>query len=305
MVQRIRYLNLFLLLLLLPLSAFLIRNYLLYRHTPHGGAPVRLNRTSPPAERPLHRYAPIIETALFPTSARELTPIGSVERSGEKSKVYDIGKAKNITLLGVVVGLEGYAIFKDKGSGKEELFTVGDDVFSAGILKEVTEDGAVLEVGTRQVAFALPKENMKRYVPSPSGYGKGNSMEGQRDTASTPTPGRSLKYSRQVGAGEWVINRRAVMNALEDMGQVLTAARITPHMAGGKVEGFMITEIRPRGIFDALGLKNGDVLVRVNNYDMVSPERAMQVLSGLKGANEINLDLIRGGTKTSFHYQVR
>jgi general secretion pathway protein C len=95
------------------------------------------------------------------------------------------------------------------------------------------------------------------------------------------------------------------MNALEDMSQVLTDARITPHMAGGKVEGFIVTEIKPRGIFDALGLKNGDVLIRVNNYDIVSPERAIQVLSGLKGANEVDLDLIRGGKRMSFHYQVR
>lgn len=303
MVQRIRYLNLFLLLLLLPLSALLIRNYLIYRHTPHGGAPARFSRQPPPAEHRLSRYAPIIETALLPTSSRELTPIGKVERGSEKNKVYDMGKAKTITLLGVVVGLEGYAIFNNKASGQEDLFSVGDDVFGAGVLKEVMKGGAVLEMGTRQVSFTIPKEDMKQYVPSPSGYSPSNKVEGRN--ATSPTPGRSLRYSRQVGAGEWVINQRAVMNALEDMSQVLTDARITPHMAGGKVEGFIITEIKPRGIFDALGLKNGDVLIRVNNYDIVSPERAIQVLSGLKGANEVDLDLIRGGKRMSFHYQVR
>ncbi len=303
MVQRIRYLNLFLLLLLLPLSALLIRNYLIYRHAPRGGTPVGFSRQSPPAEHRLNRYAPIIETALFPTANERLTPIGRVERAGEKGKVYDIGKAKSLTLIGIVVGLEGYAIFENKASGEEELFKVGDDVFGAGVLKEVMKGEAVLEVGTRQVSFTIPKEDMKQYVPSPSGYSQSSKPEGRITPSSTP--GRSLRYSRQVGAGEWVINQRAVMNALEDMSQVLTDARITPHMAGGKVEGFIVTEIKPRGIFDALGLKNGDVLIRVNNYDIVSPERAMQVLSGLKGANEVNLDLIRGGKRTSFHYQVR
>jgi len=303
MVQRIRYLNLFLLLLLLPLSAFLVRNYLIYRHKPHGGTSIRFNRTPPPVGPKLSRYEPILENALFPTSTRKLTPIGRVGRGGEESKPHDMGKAKRITLLGVVVGLEGYAIFEDKGTGKEELCTVGDDVFGAGTLIEVANVGAALEVGGRRVSFTIPKESMKRYVPSPSGLSPGNRGAGRSETSSVPT--RSLKYSRQVGTGEWVINRRAVMSALEDMSQVLTDARIVPHMADGKVEGFIVTEIKPRGIFGALGLKNGDVLISVNNYDMVSPEKAIQVLSGLKGANEIDLDLIRGGTRRSFHYQVR
>jgi general secretion pathway protein C len=80
---------------------------------------------------------------------------------------------------------------------------------------------------------------------------------------------------------------------------------MTPVTRGGKVDGFRITEIRPAGIFDAIGLKNNDVLKRVNNYEMTSPERAIQVLSALKGERNFTIDIERNGARMSLNYRVR
>jgi len=303
MIQRIRYVNLLLLLLLCLFSVFLIRSYLLYRHASQVTTPAKYKRTVLPAEHRLNRYSPIIEDALFPTATTKLTPIDMVDHGAPGGKVYDNKRANALTLLGIVVGLDGYAIFENKASGKEDLFQVGDDVFGAGVLKEVGEKEAVLDVGGRLVPFQLPRDDMRRYAPSAADSGLSPQVKARG--APPAAPGSAPRFSRQVSKNEWVIDQRAVLKSLDDMSQVLTDARITPRMAGGEVEGFVITEIKPRGIFDALGLKNGDVLMRVNNYDIVSPERAIQVLSGLKGANEVNIDLIRGGQNMSFHYQIR
>jgi general secretion pathway protein C len=73
----------------------------------------------------------------------------------------------------------------------------------------------------------------------------------------------------------------------------------------GAVEGFLVTEIRPRGIMDAIGLKNGDILKRVNGYELTSPERAVQVLTALKGQTSFKIDIVRGGQNLSFGYEVR
>ncbi|MBI5748319.1 MAG: general secretion pathway protein GspC, partial [Nitrospinae bacterium] len=43
----------------------------------------------------------------------------------------------------------------------------------------------------------------------------------------------------------------------------------------------------------------------VNNYDIDTPERAIQVISGLKGETRVNLDLMRDGQRVSFNYQIR
>jgi type II secretion system protein C len=89
------------------------------------------------------------------------------------------------------------------------------------------------------------------------------------------------------------------------MGTVLTAARLTPVVRGGAVEGFLVTEVKPRGIMDAIGLKNEDILKRVNGYAITSPERAVQVLTALKGQTSFELDIVRRGQNMSFHYLVR
>ena len=107
--------------------------------------------------------------------------------------------------------------------------------------------------------------------------------------------GAGLKYSKKTGDNRWVISQKAVLNALDDMGSVLTSARLTPRVKNGVVEGFLVTEIKPRGIMDAVGLKNGDILKRVNGYEMTSPERAIQVLTALKGETSFDLDIVRNG----------
>jgi general secretion pathway protein C len=88
------------------------------------------------------------------------------------------------------------------------------------------------------------------------------------------------------------------------MSKVLSDARLTPVFTEGKAEGFRVTEIKPRGVFDAIGLRNGDILKRVNGYEMTTPEKAVQVLTALKGQRSIDLDVVRNGARMSFHYDI-
>jgi len=89
------------------------------------------------------------------------------------------------------------------------------------------------------------------------------------------------------------------------MGQAMTDARLTPSMKDGKVEGFRVTEVRSGGIFSLVGLKNSDVLLRINDFPIDSPEKAIQSLSVLKGQSRIKLDLLRDGRPASLTYDIR
>ncbi|MEF9475128.1 MAG: hypothetical protein L0958_00180 [Candidatus Mariimomonas ferrooxydans] len=63
--------------------------------------------------------------------------------------------------------------------------------------------------------------------------------------------------------------------------------------------------MKPGGIYQNLGLRNRDVLLRINGLDLSTPEAAMQAMSALKGMNTINLDIIRNGSKMTLGYQIR
>jgi general secretion pathway protein C len=52
-------------------------------------------------------------------------------------------------------------------------------------------------------------------------------------------------------------------------------------------------------------MKNGDVLLRINDFPIDSPEKAIQSLASLKGQSRIKLDLVRDGQPTTFNYDIR
>ncbi|MBI5050370.1 MAG: hypothetical protein HZC11_05770 [Nitrospirae bacterium] len=76
-------------------------------------------------------------------------------------------------------------------------------------------------------------------------------------------------------------------------------------MHDGRQEGFTLSEIKPGGLYDSLGLRNSDVLLNVNSLEISSPDVAVQAMSALRGMDRVNLDIIRNGEKITMTYQIR
>ena len=85
----------------------------------------------------------------------------------------------------------------------------------------------------------------------------------------------------------------------------MTDARLLPSIKDGKVEGFKVSEVKPNGIFGTVGIKDGDVLLRINDFAIDSPDKAIQSFVTLKGQSRIKLDLIRDGQPTTLNYDIR
>jgi len=293
MIKVFKFLNILLMLLIFPVSSLIVRNYLIYKYSPQEKEMIKSSATVyKPPQNNIQNYAPIIENAVFPTSHSRLTPIDFSK--DVLAEAIDINPTllDNLHLRGTIIGQKNYAIFETKEDRKEEIFKIGESVFETGILKNVNRDKALLISGTRELSFNIIDEEKIHILPSQ------NQPHPQKYADLSP-------MSKKVGEKEWVIDQHAIFKAMEDMSQVLTDARLTPNVVEGKVEGFRITEIKPRGIFDAIGLRNGDVLISVNNYDIDTPERAIQVISGLKGETRAHLDLMRNGQRVSFNYQIK
>src|SRR5207237_8441219 len=71
-------------------------------------------------------------------------------------------------------------------------------------------------------------------------------------------------HIQQVGDNQYNVDRSEVDSALENMNQLFTQIRAVPHFDGGKSTGFRLFAIRQNSIFDQLGLKNGDIIQRIN-----------------------------------------
>jgi general secretion pathway protein C len=80
---------------------------------------------------------------------------------------------------------------------------------------------------------------------------------------------------------------------------------MVPNFENGVVNGFKVFAIKSGSIFQELGLKNGDVIQRINGTEIDSVEKAIPMLQLLKTESAISIDLSRGGAKKTLSIEIR
>ena len=93
-----------------------------------------------------------------------------------------------------------------------------------------------------------------------------------------------------------------VMNG--GLGQLAQDVRIVPYYEGGVSKGFKMYSIKPGSLLAQIGLMNGDVIEKINGYDISSPEKALQIYGLLKNEKNVSVDLNRNGQNKSISYTI-
>jgi len=236
----------------------------------------------------LMQYSAILEKNPFGRPMK-LHPI-EVKLEAEKSA----GVLSNLVLIGTIAGPEymSRAIFEDKSQPNvQEIFGYREKVFNYGIVTKITNTSVDIMQDSQTVTLTFPTEEIVDIPESRANH--------------PPAEAQQPSFARKVGEQEYILDSRRVRQSLENPEQILTDARLLPNFVDGKQAGFKISEVIPDGIYGSLGIKNGDVLLRVNGLEISNPEVAIQAMSALKGMNRVNLDLIRNGKNMSMSYQIR
>ena len=108
----------------------------------------------------------------------------------------------------------------------------------------------------------------------------------------------------KVSETQYNVDRKEVDNALSNLSQVATQARIVPSFKNGKPNGFKMFSIKPGSIYSKIGLKNGDVIQKINGYEMNSPDKALELYQKLKDASSVSVELQRRGQTTNMTYAI-
>jgi len=227
-------------------------------------------------------YAPILKNNPFGFPGGELKPLTAASRPGSTTQAH-------VVLIGTVVGPKAlsYAVFRDS-AGLQEVFKIGDSVFGMGEPSRVEKEKVIIEKGG--TSFEVPIEDVRV-----------KEIDKQSSAAS---PSLS-SFAQRVGRGTYVVDQGKLQQVIANPGQMMTDARLRPNFVSGKEEGFMLSEVKLGGIYQSLGLQNGDVLLRINEYDISNPERALQAFTALKGLDRVQIDLIRAGAKMTMTYQIK
>lgn len=86
---------------------------------------------------------------------------------------------------------------------------------------------------------------------------------------------------------------------LQDPSNILQQALFKPNMKEGNVFGFKVDNIQDDSILRRLGLKNKDVLVRINGETITGPSKMISLYSGIKDSDVVSLDILRNGEPLS------
>jgi general secretion pathway protein C len=212
-------------------------------------------------------------------------PAGSLKQAASGTEQKELS---DIKLVGTISGNAeySYAIFVGK-DGKQSMFKVGESVFESGKLKSVEKYRANIESNGKLIKITMVD------VLAPSDM---EDIKGRR-AAAGPV--------QLVKKGEYMIDQKAVQLALDNPTQIMMDAKMIPHMIQGKQEGFMLREVRKNGLYDSLGMQNGDVLLRINSFNISNPENALQAFTALRGMDKVQLDIIRNNNRMTFTYQIR
>ena len=108
----------------------------------------------------------------------------------------------------------------------------------------------------------------------------------------------------KVAQNQFNVSRSEVDRALADFNNILTQARAIPYSESGVPSGYVLSQIVPGSIYDRLGLKDGDIISGLNGQPINDPGKAFEMLSELKTANHLELQVKKNGKQSTYTYEI-
>lgn len=255
-----------------------------------GRGTTRVAQPEPPAALDLEKLAQLTNLPL---------PKPETEEEAQKPDMSaePVRTSLRVKLLGTLVStLPNWSIgsILDLNNQKSSTVMVGDKV----------QNAEVLSIGRDRVIIA--NNGRREYIGSEGGDGAP-----QPPPIATTRP-VSEPTNQPYGAGikaldenNYEVPRNEVDRALANLNDLAMQARIVPAFKDGQAEGFKLFSIRPDSLYSKIGIVNGDVIKRINGFEMNSPEKALEVYTKLKDANRIDIEVDRNGQTLRKTYNVR
>lgn len=109
---------------------------------------------------------------------------------------------------------------------------------------------------------------------------------------------------RNLGGDAYAVSRSLLEQALGNPAALRRSARLQVVKKDGRVEGVRLSTLKAQSPLTFLGLQKGDVIRKLNGFDLADPAGALQALSMLKSQRNVSLALLRGGAPRTLTYAV-
>jgi hypothetical protein len=105
--------------------------------------------------------------------------------------------------------------------------------------------------------------------------------------------------SERIGHHEYIVSRSFLERLIRSETRL---AQVMPHEQNGVVFGLRIFGLERRGPLEQLGLRNGDVPLRVNGTSLSAPEDALEAVRIARTSNAVQVDILRAGRVITLRY---
>ena len=192
----------------------------------------------------------------------------------------------NLTLLGTITGPTSIsrALIKNDGEKNPRIFAlykvnndIDNDVYGYKLVSIDTNKVWLESNGQRNVLELF----VKNAPPS-----QNNPQE------------QSARVTKSMSRAEI---KQTAMNDLDNAMKGLVAG---PYRKNGKLDGYILKTVNQENILYQLGLRNGDIIKRVNGKELNSTEKLYTMWQTMQNEPKITADVERGGRMMSFDLNI-
>jgi type II secretion system protein C len=241
---------------------------------------------------PYENYAPIVERNIFsPGEKMKLLPLEerrkSTGKGGEREDAFGGGSIGSYRLIGTVVGpgKRSYAVIEEGTQRKQKIYRQQEE-FNGGKIVRITRNRVYIQREGKEEILSISKEESP--IAPKAGL--------------TPSSGDMVQ---KLSANRFVVNREDVMSSVQNINQFMTQALMKPYFIAGRPSGYMVSQIQSGSLIEKLGLRNNDVIKKVNGMMINKPEEIYQAYSQLLRDSNIEVEVERNDRTEVFRYEIR
>jgi general secretion pathway protein C len=127
-----------------------------------------------------------------------------------------------------------------------------------------------------------------------------------------PPPHKSSLSEEELNAGisqvsdtNYTVSRQLLDKVLSNQAELMRAARVIPYEENGRTIGVKVYGIRRNALLGKLGIQNGDVLSKINGFDLSSPDSALEAYTKLRETDQFSIAMVRRGAPRTMEYSVK
>lgn len=186
-------------------------------------------------------------------------------------------KYPNLRLEGTVITKEPSAYIRDLDSQRAGCYTIGDKILNA----------TLIDIKRGRVVMDVEGQRYSLYLES------GHSDDKNPFEEASPS-------FRIVREGDLL----TMVNSNEE--GLKTLAEITPHRdKEGAFAGYRVEGIKPASLAFLAGLRNGDIINRLNNQELLTQQKAIQTFRKVRKLKSIQIGLLRESKNINLKYKIK